>query len=377
VEAFLFSYKCHHQIKALQQIQTMGRNFFTHHQGRGCSFFYAAMVLCILIASLQASCSLEPEKETEVTNQGIIQNYVQDPFIVIQRISKSEISIAEQLEVVLETAVPENTDVEFPSYSASLGDFTLKDTRILPAMMTGSGDTVRVVHRVIYLLEPYLSGTYTIPAMAVTFRDRKNEAEVAKLVTVEIEVPVRSLLGPDAATVEIRDIRPPLSLPPDRIQQFLPGGLVLLLAGLAIIGFYYWKINAGKKLSTAVQPRPEEIALQELDRLLAEDLLTRGEIKLFHLRISDILRHYMENRFGLKAPERTTEEFLLELSRAKSSANTLLSSHKVLLTDFLTQCDLVKFAKHEPSIAECKKTVVICREFIEKTSEKENEELKS
>jgi hypothetical protein len=346
VEAFLFSYKCHHQIKALQQIQTMGRNFFTHHQGRGCSFFYAAMVLCILIASLQASCSLEPEKEAEVTNQGIIQNYVQDPFTLIQRISKSEISIAEQLEVVLETAVPENTDVEFPSYSASLGDFTLKDTRILPAMMTGSGDTVRVVHRVIYLLEPYLSGTYTIPAMAVTFRDRKNEAEVAKLVTVEIEVPVRSLLGPDAATVEIRDIRPPLSLPPDRIQQFLPGGLVLLLAGLAIIGFYYWKINAGKKLSTAVQPRPEEIALQELDRLLAEDLLTRGEIKLF-----------------------------LELSRAKSSANTLLSSHKVLLTDFLTQCDLVKFAKHEPSIAECKKTVVICREFIEKTREKEIEEL--
>jgi hypothetical protein len=301
----------------------MGRNFFTHQQGRGCRFFYAAMVLCILIASLQASCSLEPEKETEVKNQGIIQNYVQDPFTLIQRTSKNEISIAEELEVILETAVPENTDVDFPSFSASLGDFTLKHTRILPPRMTGSGDSVRVVHQVTYLLEPYLSGTYTIPAMEITFRDRKNEAEVAKLVTVEIQVPVRSLLGPDPATVEIRDISPPLSLPPDRVQQFLVGGLVLLLAALAIIGFYYWKIKAGKKLSTAVQPRPEEIALQELDRLLAEDLLTRGEIKLFHLRISDILRHYMENRFGLKAPERTTEEFLLELSRAKSSANTL------------------------------------------------------
>jgi hypothetical protein len=44
----------------------------------------------------------------------------------------------------------------------------------------------------------------------------------------------------------------------------------------------------------------------------------------------------------------------------------------VLLTDFLTQCDLVKFAKHEPSIAECEKTVVICREFIEKMREKDS-----
>ncbi|MDH3866271.1 MAG: hypothetical protein OES39_04160, partial [Desulfobulbaceae bacterium] len=78
------------------------------------------MVLCFLIASLQASCSPGPEKETSERDQGILQNYTQDQFTLIQRTSKKEISIAEQLEVVLETAVPENTDVEFPSYSASL-----------------------------------------------------------------------------------------------------------------------------------------------------------------------------------------------------------------------------------------------------------------
>jgi hypothetical protein len=101
---------------------------------------------------------------------------------------------------------------------------------------------------------------------------------------------------------------------------------------------------------------------------LAENLLTKGEIKFFHLRISDILRRYIENRFGLKAPERTTEEFLVELSQSETTANVLLRSHKNLLTDFLTQCDLVKFAKHEPSITECEKTVFICQEFIEKTT---------
>jgi len=47
----------------------------------------------------------------------------------------------------------------------------------------------------------------------------------------------------------------------------------------------------------------------------------------------------------------------------------LLGDHKRLLGEFLNQCDLVKFAKHEPSIEESEKTVIICREFITETRE--------
>jgi hypothetical protein len=302
---------------------------------------------------------------------------VQDQFTLIQRISKKELSVAEQLTLVLETAVPENTEVEFPSYSASLGDFSLKDTRILPGRMTGSGDNVRIVHQATYLLEPYLAGTYTIPAMEITYRDRGNDNKVTKLVTEKLELPVLSLLGPGTDRVEIKDIKPPLAMAPDRAQQLLVAGLALLLASAGICGFIFWKKRQGRKRPPPVQLRPEEIALLELDRLLAEDLLARGEIKFFHIRISDILRHYLENRFGLKAPERTTEEFLVALSLAKSSENALLAKHRNLLNDFLTQCDLVKFAKYEPTIAESEKTVVICREFIERTREKEIEDLRN
>jgi hypothetical protein len=370
VEAFLFSMQDFLQMNVMQAIRAMSKKSLAKPKDKCCKYLSAAVILCFLLAFLQVSCSLKPEKQEAARDQGIFQKYVQEPFILIQRASKKEITIAEQLELVLEAAVPENTDVEFPSYSTSLGDFSLIDTSILPARMTGSGGTDQVERQVTYLLEPYLSGTYTIPAMTVTLRDRKTGSEVAKLVTQEIQVPVHSLLGPDNAAVEIKDIMPPLSLPPDRIQQFLLGGLVLLMAVLAIIGLYYWKKIFSQKVPAAMQLRPEEIALQELNRLLAEDLLARGAIKLFHLRISDILRHYVENRFGLKAPERTTEEFLLELSQAESSASAVLHNHKTLLTDFLTQCDLVKFAMHEPSIVESQKTVMICREFIEKTKEK-------
>jgi hypothetical protein len=330
----------------------------------------AIPALCFF-ALLLFSCSSASVEKNPVKAQGISQRHVSEPYTLLLRTSKKDITIAEELKLVLEATAPENTDVVFPSYKASLGDFTLKDTLILPARMTGTGDTVRVVHQVTYLLQPYLAGTYTIPAMAVTYRDKKEDTEVVKLVTDEIQVTVQSLLGPDAAAAEIKDIKPPLSLPPNRGLQLMVVGLVVLLAALAITGYFYWKKKGAQKMPAAEPLRPEEIALQELERLLADDLLVRGEIHVFHLRISDILRRYIENRFGLKAPERTTEEFLTELSQARSE-NALLGRHKILLAGFLTQCDLVKFAKHEPTIAESEKTVVICRDFIEKTKEKED-----
>ncbi|KPK22999.1 MAG: hypothetical protein AMJ61_16505 [Desulfobacterales bacterium SG8_35_2] len=325
---------------------------------------------------LLISCGPETIEKRSVEGQGYKQSFADASFILDQSINKKEITIAEQLELVLETAVPENMAVEFPTYSASLGDFTLKDSRALPARMTGSGDDLRVLHQIIYILEPYLSGTYTIPVMTVTYSEKENGAAVSKLVTREIQVPVRSLLPQDTDQVAIKDIKPPYSLPPDKVQLFLLAGLVLILAVLVLFGFYFWTKKRGKKISPEIKPGPAEIARQELERLLAENLLAKGKIKLFHLRISDILRHYIENRFGVRAPEQTTEEFLIKLSQADSADNILLGSHEALLVDFLSQCDLVKFAKHEPSMTECEKTMMICREFIEKTA-KDIEHLKN
>jgi hypothetical protein len=327
-------------------------------------------VFCISSTLVLFACSPDSVQTSGAGEKGFSRSYNQGQLILDQRTDKKESTIAEQLELVLEASAPENIGVEFPTYSASLGDFTLLDVKSHPARITGIGDDVRVIHAVTYLLEPYLPGTYTIPPMTVKYLDRNNAAEPTQLTTEELQVTVKSLMGQGDGSVEIKDIRGPLSLPQNTALQILLGATVLLLIIIGVTGFLYWRKISNKKQAVPVQLRPEEIALQELDRLLAENLLTRGEVKLFHLKISDILRHYIENRFGLKAPERTTEEFLTELSVARSQENSLLGSHKPLLADFLIHCDLVKFAKHEPTVAESETTVSICREFIEKTKEK-------
>jgi hypothetical protein len=69
--------------------------------------------------------------------------------------------------------------------------------------------------------------------------------------------------------------------------------------------------------------------------------------RLFCTEVSGIARVYLEERFNFHAPERTTEEFLLELQ-----ATTLLTpDQKQSLGEFLQSCDLVKFARFEPTEA--------------------------
>jgi len=68
------------------------------------------------------------------------------------------------------------------------------------------------------------------------------------------------------------------------------------------------------------------------------------EAEQFCMEVSKIIRVYLEERFNLHAPDRTTEEFLLELQ----SSQRLAGEHKQLLADFLGECDMVKFAKAEP-----------------------------
>ncbi|NIP95469.1 MAG: hypothetical protein GWO24_19305 [Akkermansiaceae bacterium] len=98
---------------------------------------------------------------------------------------------------------------------------------------------------------------------------------------------------------------------------------------------------------------------------MAEDLPGKGEMKPFYQRISDILRHYIENRFGLHAPERTTEEFLGELG----SGQALDPAHKPLLGKFLSHCDLVKFAEYQPSRDDIQSTFDSCKDFILETKD--------
>ncbi len=143
-----------------------------------------------------------------------------------------------------------------------------------------------------------------------------------------------------AATNDVlRDIRGPVPLPPELLWLWIAVGAALggLLATLV---WNKW-FRSG--------PRPPLVPLvpphQRAKHRLADALALLAQPKPFCIAVSDALRLYLEERFEFRAPERTTEEFLVDLQQT----DLLNDSQKQFLTDFLTRCDLVKFAKHEPS----------------------------
>ena len=212
------------------------------------------------------------------------------------------------------------------------------------------------------MLEPFLSGEYIIPPMPITFRKKgADEEEDHTLETEEVTVTVRSLLPENIEDLTIHEIKPPVDLPR---KSYALAAAAALLVGAGLMSGIFVLVNHRRKRAAAPPPLlPQEIAYRQLEQLVAEDLVGQGRIKEFYQRVSDILRHYIENRFGLHAPERTTEEFLAELGATR----TLEPGHQGLLKQFLGHCDLVKFAEHQPRTEDIQNTFDACKTFIAET----------
>ena len=140
-------------------------------------------------------------------------------------------------------------------------------------------------------------------------------------------------------TPDIRGIKPPVALP-DPLAW-----LWWTLAALAVVAvaFTVWFLLRRKRLAPKVAIIiPPHVRAKEK---LAEALRLLGDPKLFCTMVSDTARVYLEERFNLRAPERTTEEFLIELRASPH----LTRDQKQSLGEFLESCDLVKFARFEPT----------------------------
>ena len=142
--------------------------------------------------------------------------------------------------------------------------------------------------------------------------------------------------GP-ADTNDLRDIRAPVEIPVDLTWLWWTLGALALGAVLFWIGLKWMKPAA----PPVAVPLPAHLRARKKLR----DALALMHLPLpFCVAVSDTIRSYLEERFSFRAPERTTEEFLLELK----STSLVTPEQKESLADFLSRCDLVKFARHVP-----------------------------
>jgi hypothetical protein len=134
---------------------------------------------------------------------------------------------------------------------------------------------------------------------------------------------------------------------------------------LLVIGGVIWMI----KQRTRPEVTAEERARLELEQLGKEGThLPAGD---FALAASQVVRDFIERRFAMAAPKRTTEEFLQELAAADDDA---LRSRMEPLRGFLKSCDMAKFAGANLAVGERGKLVACAREFIDTPEEPQPKE---
>ncbi len=139
-----------------------------------------------------------------------------------------------------------------------------------------------------------------------------------------------------------------------------PFVLIVLLLAIAIFLFIYFRKKKRIAETPALPPRPpEEIALEALNALLEMKLIEQGLIKQHYIRLSDIIRKYIEVKFKVPTLDRTTWELYQEM-RAKRIERKLTDR----IRDFLEDCDLVKFAKYIPDKKEIEEAHASARGII-------------
>lgn len=271
-------------------------------------------------------------------------------------VDRAEIYIGDLIRYTITVTAPAGTEVEIPLLGEQLGDFTVIDFGDSPPQENQG----KVTTGQWYTLTTFKTGQHVLPGPTIRYR-HDAEQDLRRLDGEDISISVVSLLAGQPEATEVRDIKPPERLPFDWRPYGIVAAVVVALGAFAAGLFVY--LNRPAADQPLPVPPPHTIALEALRRLRDQRLIEQGQVEGYYVALSAIVRTYLEDGLMLRAPEMTTEEFLaVTMQDARLNA-----VQRDRLSEFLSQADLVKFAKHVPGLGESEAAYEAARRFIEET----------
>jgi len=155
----------------------------------------------------------------------------------------------------------------------------------------------------------------------------------------------------------------------DRLKKAAPW--ILGIIGIAILGLLYIYVfkkfmsKRGVDLEKVAEVIPPHVtALKKLRLLEERKVWTKGEAKLFHVQLSEIIRTYLDSRFKISSLESTTREvaeMINSLDISQSDKSNLIMALKL--------GDKIKFAKYRAGYDDHTRVLSTCIAFVENTKE--------
>ena len=151
--------------------------------------------------------------------------------------------------------------------------------------------------------------------------------------------------------------------PAPRSRWALWGLLALAIAAAGLWALRRWLLTPRTFLHMPPPTPAHVVALRELRQLRDKRWIETRAVEPFYVALSGIVRRYLEARFGLRAPDRTTEEFIREAAASKA----LTPEQRQVVGGFLEQSDLVKFARHAPESADMQTAFESAERLVQET----------
>lgn len=273
-------------------------------------------------------------------------------------IDRDSIYIGDRITAKIELDNIEGIDsISFPIYDGNnlsegieLVEFSQVDTIVVDEVSKLSKE---------YYFTSFDPGVATIPTNWIVVNGDSIKFDSISVVVVDIEVDPKK----GAAAIQ-----PPYEAPVT-LKEAMPWilGVILSIAFILLIG--YFAIRWNKHRSLFIKPEaPKEpahiIALRELDKIKEEQIWEDGNEKLYYGELTAIVKNYLDDRYGIDAPESTTDEIIALLKEVKELDEIQIKDRVVEMLSF---ADLVKFAKFNASSDECSESLQLVYRFIEKT----------
>jgi hypothetical protein len=256
------------------------------------------------------------------------------------------------IEMRLAVRAPADARVTFPAVADPWGAFEVRSQVTQPA----AGARPATFEAVLVAWD---AGPAELPALAVQVVGADGAMRSVDVPAVTVEI--ATSLEADVPLTELpADIRGPVEIDDGRWMRW---ALAAAVAAAALAGVW-WLRSRGGRGAPEPELAPHERARRDLAQLELDRLPERGEVEPFYVRLSDIVRAYVEGRFGIAAPDRTTQEFLREASRDPQ----LAGEHERELAAFLRAADMVKFAEARPDPESCGRSLESMRSFVDRTA---------
>lgn len=274
------------------------------------------------------------------------------------RINTSEIGLADELDVMVSAIGPAPLRVDIVAFFTTSPAWRARPP--LPATTTVLPDG-RAQWQQHVRLSPLQPGPIVL--QPAPLRCRSGASETVHVVTWDpVTIRVTTSLQEPALrdTRDVPDIdREPLVPSQSWLRS---GGYTLLGVGLLGLVIAACRRRVRKRLS------PERWAEAQLARL---ETNAPADANHYHAVVAEVIRHYLDRRFGLPAPQRTSSEFLAAIE----AASLWTTSERAALRQLLQRCDQAKFARAAYSTEECRTSLQLARQLLSAWSRQAKEKI--